>query len=245
MKNIWTISQRELQSYFSTPIAYTVAAGILFVVGFIFSLNIIGLSERPGGGVPGMEMISGVISFLFVFTIPAITMRLISDETSQGTIEILMTAPVHDWEIVIGKWLGASLYIASVLALTVIYPLMLNNMVDPGIDQGMVMSGYLALMLSSSALIAIGVMVSTFFTNLIASYMVSMGAFLVMWFLMGAPAQFATGRTATLLRYIDFQGHYRGLSQGVIAVGDLVYFVSLIALFLMVSAVTLEYRRWR
>ncbi|MDH5607347.1 MAG: ABC transporter permease [Anaerolineae bacterium] len=244
MKNIWTIAQREYRVYFSAPIGYVVAAGILFVVGFIFGLAIYGASQSPGY-VPGMDIVTNTIPFMFVFTVPAITMRLIADESRSGTIEILLTTPVRDWEVVTGKWLGAFLYFLTVLLFSVAYPLMLNNMVDPGIDQGLVITGYLAMAMIASAMIAIGIFISSLFTNLIAAYVVSMGTLLMIWFLMGAPARFASGRIATALRYIDFNGHFQSMASGVISLSDPVYFVSLTALFLLVSAVALESRRWR
>ncbi|MEK6222401.1 MAG: ABC transporter permease subunit, partial [Chloroflexota bacterium] len=160
-------------------------------------------------------------------------------------IELLLTSPIRDWEVVVGKWLGAYLFLLTIIAITIIYPLMLNNMVDPGIDQGLVMSNYLAMGLASGALIALGVMISSFFNNLVASFMMTMGSLVVLWFLMGIPIQFASGRMAKALRYIEFQGHFNAMSAGVINLVDIVYFISLVALFLMLGTVSLESRRWR
>ena len=244
MRNIWIIARREYNAYFNSPIAYVVAAVILIIVGIIFSANIYFASQQPGI-VPAMDMITSVLAFMLVFTIPAITMRLLTDETRLGTIELLLTAPVRDWEVVVGKWLGAFLFVLSIIAITVIFPIAMNGMVQPGIDQGLVITSYLALIFFTATLVAVGVFVSSLFNNQIASFVTTMGMFIVIWFLLSMVAQLSSGTFAEVVRYLDLQTHFNNLVRGTIELGDVVYYFSMTALFLMLGTVSLESRRWR
>lgn len=244
MRNIWIITKREYQAYFSSPIAYVVAAFILVVVGLIFALTIFFMSQQPGSQPPGVDMIVGTMATVFVWTLPAITMRLISDETRSGTIELLLTAPVRDWEVVVGKWLAAFLFVVSIIALTFVYPVFMNQMTVPGIDQGLILSGYLAVVLLVGELTAIGVLISSLFKNQVASLVATLGVFVVMWFLFSPLADFFPS-LAEVIRYVDVRTHFTSMLRGVIELQGIVLPVSLIALFLMLGAVSLESRRWR
>ena len=135
MRNVWTIARREYKLYFVSPIAYIVALIIFLTVGILFLLNIISASNyRVYGYAPDATIVTGPLATLFMLTAPAITMRLLSEEQRSGTSELLLTAPVQDWELVIGKWLGSFLFVATIILATLIFPLVLSNLVEPGID---------------------------------------------------------------------------------------------------------------
>ena len=139
MRNVWVIARREYKHYFSTPISYAVAFAILLIVGLIFALTVFGAYQAAfsgGAGAPDIKGVAGTFTFMLVLSVPALTMRLISDEHRMGTLELLLTAPLQDWELIVGKWLGAFMFILSVLAVTLIYPFILNLVETPGIDQG-------------------------------------------------------------------------------------------------------------
>ncbi|NIP43349.1 MAG: ABC transporter permease subunit, partial [Aliifodinibius sp.] len=121
MRNIWTIASREYQLYFSTPMAYMVAFLYLLVLGILFYTNLLGAVLQQVA--PGIQIIIGPMVTLLLFATPAVTMRLIAAEHSSGTIELLLTAPVRDWEMVVGKWLGGFLFMMTLLAVTLLYPL--------------------------------------------------------------------------------------------------------------------------
>lgn len=247
MRNIWTIANREYKLYFSSPAAYLVAFMILLVMGILFYLNL-NLAAQQQGFVPGVDAILGPLAVLLMLATPAITTRLISDEQRMGTIELLLTAPVRDWEMVVGKWLGAFLFYVTLIAVTLIYPLVLNQFVKPGIDQGPVMSGYLGMLLLASALIAIGVAISSLFSNQIAAFATTLGLLVLMWWIVGPIAQ--SGATAgtfgTVVSYFDIQGHlFNNLVRGIIDLKDVVFYLSLTALALFVGTVSVETRRWR
>jgi ABC-2 type transport system permease protein len=249
MRNIWIIAKREYNHYFISPIAYVVAFMILLTVGIIFAINIYFFFQnafQSFGQVPDISPITGAFGFLLVLSIPAITMRLLADEARMGTLELLLTAPVRDFELVTGKWLGALLFMLTILAITLVYPLILNSLVSPGIDQQLVMSSYLGVILITAAFLALGVGISAVFTNQVAAFFVTLSTFVFLWWLIGFPAQVLQGTASEIFRYLDMKTHfYDALNVGNIRLSDLVYFFSLIALGLFVGTTAVEVRRWR
>jgi ABC-2 type transport system permease protein len=253
MRNVWTIARREYNHYFSTPISYAVACAILLIVGLIFALTVFAAYQGAiqggqfgGGSAPDIKGVSGTFTFMLVLSVPALTMRLISDENRMGTIELLLTAPVQDWELVVGKWLSGFLFILTVLAVTLIFPLILNFfLVSPGIDQGLMISSYLGLIMVSAAFLGIGVGVSSLFTNQIASFFVTLGLFVVLWWMFGFLAQYLPGAAGNVFTYLDMGSRFNSsLNAGVINLSDVVYYLSLTALGLFVGTASVEARRW-
>ena len=123
MRNIWIIAKREYNHFFISPIAYVVAFMILLTIGIIFAINILYFIQnafQAFGQTPDITPVTGAFGFLLVLAIPAITMRLLADEARMGTLELLLTAPVTDFELVAGKWLGGFLFILTVLAVSVL-----------------------------------------------------------------------------------------------------------------------------
>jgi ABC-2 type transport system permease protein len=249
MRNIWIIAKREFDHYFISPIAYVVAFLILLTTGIIFAINIyyfIQNALQSFGQVPDISPITGAFGFLLVLSIPAITMRLLADEARMGTLELLLTAPVRDFELVAGKWLGSLLFILTIVAVSLVYPIILNGLVSPGIDQQLVMSSYLGVILVAAAFLALGVGISAVFTNQVAAFFVTLMTFVFLWWLIGFPAQVLQGSASEVFRYLDMKTHfYDSLNLGSIKLADLVYFVSLIALGLFVGTTAIETRRWR
>jgi ABC-2 type transport system permease protein len=184
---------------------------------------------------------------MLVLITPAITTRLLAEERRLGTIELLLTAPVRDWELVVGKWLGAFLLLLTIIAITLVYPLLLNQLVSPGIDQGPLISGYLGLILLSASMVAVGVFVSSLFSNQIAAFATTLGALIFLWWVLSPIAQVTgpLGSSSSLLNYLDYSGHYfNNLVQGVIDLKDVVFYLSVTALGLFFGAVSVEIRRW-
>ncbi|NUM47435.1 MAG: ABC transporter permease subunit [Anaerolineales bacterium] len=242
MRSIWIIGQREYRRYFSTPAAYLIMFFLLLIMGFIFYLNLGFASQSQTA--PDMRDVFGILIFLLVITTPAITMNLLSEELRMGTIELLLTAPVRDWELVVGKWLGGFLFLLTVLLLTLIYPITLNFLVNPGIDQLLLLSGYLGLILFCAALVGIGVTISAFFSNQVAAFFLTIAVFLLLW-IIGAFAQISpTGNE--LISYLDIRSHYtETFLVGIIDIRDIVYYVSLTVLSLFLGSVFTEARRWQ
>ena len=247
MRNIWTIAKREFKNYFSSPVAYTVAFLVLTIIGVIFVLNILTLSNNPYGmgSAPDTRIITGPMSFMLMLAIPALTMRLLADELRMGTMELLMTAPLKDYELVIGKWLGAFLFILALIGISLVFPLMLNQLVKPGIDQLQMMSGYLGVILASAALLGLGVGISALFSNQIAAFFTTLVLFVFLWWLIGAPASILpTG--GDVFAYLDMSSQvYNNFNEGIIKLSSIIYFLSLTGFGLFIGATAVEVRRWR
>lgn len=247
MRNIWTIAKREYNQYFSSPMAFVIAFLFLATIGIIFVLNLLTLSVNQFGFVstPDSRSFTGTIAFLMVLATPAITMRSLADEVRMGTMELLLTAPVRDYELVVGKWLGAVLFILTLFAATLVFPIMLNGMVSPGIDQLKMLSGYLGLILLSGAFLAIGVGISALYANQITAFFTTLIVLIVMWWLVGAPAAILPGGS-DFFRYLDIAAYfYESFNEGVIPLTGLVYYISLTVLGLLVGTTAVETRRWR
>jgi ABC-2 type transport system permease protein len=248
MRNIWIIAKREYDHYFISPIAYVVAFMILLTTGIIFAINILYFIQnafQTFGQVPDISPITGAFGFLLVLSVPAITMRLLADEARMGTLELLLTAPVRDFELVAGKWLGGFLFILTILAVTLVYPLILNSLVSPGIDQQLVISAYLGVILVAAAFLALGVGISAVFTNQVAAFFVTLSVFIFLWWLIGFPSQMLQGTASEVFRYLSMQTHfYDAFNRGSVYLTDLIYFLSLIALGLFIGTTAVETRRW-
>lgn len=246
MRNIWTIASREFKFFFGSPIAYLVAFGILLVLGIFFYLNIQIATQQQFA--PTVQVTIGPLATLLMLAVPAVTTRSLAEERRLGTIELLLTAPVRDWELVIGKWLGSFLFLATIIAVSLIFPFVLNEMVEPGVDQGPLITGYLGLFLLAGALVAIGVAISAFFNNQIAAFASIMATMIVLWWVIGPIAQVAgpAESSSALIGYLDLSQHFfSNLITGVLDLADIVYFLSVTSLALFVGTMAVETRRWR
>jgi ABC-2 type transport system permease protein len=247
MRNIWTIAKREYKIYFSSPLAYIVMLIIFGVIGVIFALNIINLTNNPFGlnQAPDTTIVTGPMAFMLVFSVPALTMRLLADEQRMGTLELMLTAPVRDWELVVGKWFGSFLFVLTIIVFSLIFPFILNSMITPGIDQQAMLASYLGIILVTAAFLSIGVSISAMFSNQFAAFFLSMGVLVIIWFLIGIPGQiFFTG--GEIFDYLNMNDRfYNSLNQGIINLSDVIYFLSVTAWGLFIGSVVIEMRRWR
>lgn len=259
MRNIWTIAKREYDHYFVSPIAYVVAFIILFILGIYFAIIIGATAQQAFYGAPAPDItpINWLFVFLLLFASPAITMRSLSEEARTGTLELLLTAPLRDFELVLGKWLGALLFILSILAVTLIFPIILNGivigkftilspLVSPGIDRQLMLSSYLGVILAAAAFLALGVGISAIFTNQIAAFFATLGLFFIIWFMMSLFTNIVQGSGADVFNYLNMSSHFTdAFNTGSIKLTDIIYFVSLIALGLFTGTTAVEVRRWR
>lgn len=248
MRNIWTIARREYRQYFTSPLAYVTALAILLVVGAYFSLYLYFVSQQSLFGVqaPGPNIIVGPMSTIFLLGIPALTMRLLADEQRMGTLELLLTAPVRDVELIIGKWLGAFLFALTIIAITFVFPVILNALVDPGIDQGILLAGYLGLILMVAALLALGTAVSSLFSNQFAAFFVTLALMLFLWWVVGWPASvFQYGTAHDVFTQLNLNNHFQSMVDGNITLAGIVYFLSLTIFGLLAGTTAVETRRWR
>jgi ABC-2 type transport system permease protein len=237
------IFKHEFSLFFISPIVYFIGAGWLFFAGLFFSFSMnnfnSGLSE------PTMTAILGSMAFLLIFIAPAMTMRMISEELRTGTHELLFTSPVRDWEIVVGKWLGAWGVLTIFILLTVPYPLILIWRGTP--DTGLMLAGYLGIWLLAGAVLAIGILTSALTQYQLVAFMLGMAVLIALW-LADAFVSLVSGVVASdVLTEITLQSHYHQtmLSRGLVDPLDIGYFVGVIILSLFIATQVLGTRRWR
>lgn len=243
MRNIFTIANKEFKLFFISPVAYAIAFMVFLVMGILFYINVLGAAANQYA--PGIQVVVGPLATILLFTTPGITMRSLAEEQKNGTLETLLTAPVRDFEIVVGKWLGTMYFMILILAVTWVYPLILNQLVSPGIDQGSLIAAYLGMVLMIGAFIAIGVAASSLFSNQIAAFFATLGILLVLW-LIGSTSTMIAGTTSQILGYLDMSMHYyETFYQGVIELKDVIYYLSVISLALFLGSLSVETRRWR
>jgi len=248
MRNIWTIAKKEYDHYFITPIAYIVAFVILLIQGLLFVAIIQSATQSMllygSSAPPEITVLNWWFAFLLMFGTPALTMRLLADENKTGTIELLLTAPIRDFELIMGKWLGSFLFILTLIVASLIYPIVLNRLVTPGIDWNLVLSSYLGVILVTASFLALGVGISALFSNQIAAFFVSLIVCLGLFFLVGIPARLLPAGGG-LFDYLVMSTHFDdAFNIGRIQLSDIVYYVSLIILGLFTGTVAVESRRW-
>ncbi|MDE2843701.1 MAG: ABC transporter permease subunit, partial [Chloroflexota bacterium] len=168
--------------------------------------------------------------------------RLLAEEQKLGTIELLLTSPVRDWEVIIGKYTASFVFLLAMLALTLYYPLLLYIFAEP--DLGPLYAGYLGLVLYGGAALAIGMLTSTITSNQIVALIVGIGVIGALY-VVHFSTDLVGGFASVLIGEIGFQSHYEDFGRGVIDTKHVVYFLSVTAVFLFLAIRSLEFRRWR
>lgn len=238
MKNIVVISRKELASYLASPMAYVVTAVFLGLSGTFFASYLAG-TNYSDTSIRGFLEGAQVLILLFA---AVLTMRLIAEERKVGTWELLLTAPVRDAEIVLGKFVGSLAVLAAMLLLTLYYPLLLVVLGDP--DLGPITTSYAGLFLLGSTSLSIGLFASSLTSNQIVSAVVAGGILFALWFL-GVVGNFASGPLGELLSYLSLSGHFPDFVRGVVDTRAVVYYLSTTALFLYLAVRSVEADRWR
>lgn len=254
MRNIWTIYRKELKSYFASPIAYLLIAVFALIFGYFFYVATAIFvtrsveSQMMGRGMP-MDVNEWVIrpllmnvSVIGLFLIPMVTMRLFAEEKRSGTIELLMTSPVRDMEVILGKWLAALTLYGSILAVSGLNMAFLFLYGKP--DWRPIVIGYLGLLLQGGCLLAVGTFISTTTRNQIIAGGATFAASLLLWILDWVSA-YETAAWAKVLSYLSVVTHFEPFSKGVLDTKDIVFYVSMIFFGLFLTGRSLESLRWR
>ena len=242
MANVWIICKRELSAYFGTPIAYVFLAIFVFLSG-IFAFYVGNFFER---GQADLQPFFLFHPWLYLFLIPALSMRLWAEERRAGTIELLFTLPVTMTEVVLGKFLAAWKFTAIALSLTFPLWITVNYLGDP--DNGVILAGYLGSLLMAGAFLAIGSCISALTRNQVIAFVVS-GVVCLGFVLSGFPlvldfvSAVAPPIVVDTVRSFSFLTHFQAIGKGVLDAGDVVYFISLIVFWLFVNAVVIEWRK--
>lgn len=235
MKKTIPIFRRELSAYFFSPMAYIVISVFLLITGWFFTSELF-LSNNSS-----LRSVFEIITFIFIFFIPAITMRLLSEERKSGTIELLVTMPVSDLEIVLGKYFAGLGLLIVALFFSLPYALTLTVLGQP--DIGMLICGYLGLVLLGASYVSIGVFASTVSKNQVVAFIIAFTIIFTLWlidkFLIIMPVYLVS-----MLQFLSIDYHFNNIARGVIDSRDLLYYLSLIVFMLSLSKLSLERRKW-
>ena len=254
MKNVLIICKKELKGYFASPIAYLLMAIFAVIFGFFFYsamafFVIRGMESQMRGGGPPMDVNEWVIrpllsnaSVIGLFLIPMITMRLYAEEKRSGTMELLMTSPVRDIEVILGKFIAALLMYACVMGIAAINLSLLFLYGRP--DWRPLVVGFLGLLLQGGALLAIGTFISTTTKNQIIAGGATFAACLMLWVLDWVSA-YEQAAWAKVVAYLSVVQHFEPFSKGVLDTKDVIFFLSMIFFGLFLTARSLESLRWR
>jgi len=236
MNNIKHIYLKELKSYFNGPMAYIFLVIFSLVNGYFFSNTffIFGQSD--------MRALFQIVPLVYLFFIPAITMGIISKEKNIGTMEVMCTLPIKDHELVIGKYLSILSLLFVGLLLTLV---MLFNLISVGtnIDYGAIFTGYLGLFLAGSVYASMGIFASSLTDNQVVGFIIAI-FFVLIFFLIDKMLIFMPNAIAGTIQYLSIDYHLSNISRGVIDSRNLIYFFSMIGLFLLLTIESLSSRKW-
>jgi ABC-2 type transport system permease protein len=254
MKNIWTIFRKELRGYFSSPVAYLLLTMFAVIFGFFF-WNVLGYfvftsmeAQLRGQQIPMnvneqiIRPLLSNISVIGLFFIPMITMRLFAEEKRTGTIELLVTSPVRDAEVIVGKWLAAVGLYACMLLFSALNLVFLFRYGTP--DWKPLLIGYVGLLLQAGALLAIGTFISTLTRNQIIAGAATFAVCLLLWIFEWVSG-YETATWAQVLSYMSVVKHFESFAKGVVASKDVIFYFTAIFLALFFTARSLESLRWR
>lgn len=224
---VGAIWRREMKSYFASPAAYIVLAVFLTITGWIFTLNL--FKEN----IASMRSVFDLLPFLLVVFAPAMSMRLISEERRSGTMELLVTMPVRDFDVVFGKFLAALTLWFAVIVLTFIYPLTISILGNA--DVGAILAGYVGLLLLGGAYLSVGLLGSALTESQIVAFILSflMSAILAVLTLI---TPLIPGGLADVVQYLSTTYHFENVARGVIDSRDVIYYFSLIFLTLLLAS---------
>ncbi len=239
MRNVPTMAQRELGAYFLSPIAYAVIAMFLFSSGLAFGLG----TFTPGGEASLRSLFDFWIVLILVFVLPMLTMRLVSDELRVGTIETLMTAPITEIEVVLGKFCGAFVFYLILLAALLLYPLLLQ--MYGSVDSKLLFCNYLGLLMVGGLYISVGLFFSSCTKHQVIAVLLSFALLALMTFASHALAQLVEGWPRVLLQQLSIRSHFHDFVRGMLDLNHVVFFLTMTAFFLFVTVKRLEMRRWQ
>ena len=255
MNNILAIAHKELKAYFASPIAYVVIgmAAILFgwfFVNLLYYFDRMAMQAGMGMGGPQSVNVNEMliaplfmnVSVILLFTLPLVTMRIYSEEKRSGTIELLLTAPLTDFQIVMGKFLGALVLYMAMLAVTLVHIGFLFVFGNP--EWRPVVTGYLGVLLMGACFLSAGLFVSSLTKNQIVAGMVTFAVFLMFW-VVNWIASFTGPTMQAVLNYLSITEHLNDFTRGVLDTRHLVYYLSFIAFSLFLTVRSVDSERWR
>jgi ABC-2 type transport system permease protein len=237
MKKIWIIARRELNVFFDSLMAYILLVAFLAFTGIFTWLMVadVFLSNQAS-----LQSFFAVAYWTLFILIPAITMRMVAEEKKAGTLELLLTKPLSDWQVILGKFLASLLLICIALGLTLPYYITVANL-GP-IDHGAVLTGYLGLVLMSATYISIGIFTSSITNNQIVSFLLALFIGIFFHWIFDMVADSFTGLLGEIFNFLSISSHYESVTRGVVDSKDLIYFFSIIFFGLVASEAALAKR---
>ena len=255
MRNVMAIAQREIKAYFASPIAYILIGFFALLFGY-FYYALLSFFERQsmqmGMGMNGPQtmnvnqmlisplLVNATVILLFVF--PLITMRTYSEEKRSGTIELLLTSPLTDLQIILGKFLGAMLLYGAMLAVTLIHVGLLFLYGNP--EWKPILTGYFGLLLMGGCFLSVGLLISSLTKNQIVAAMATFGVFLMLW-VINWIGSFVGPTAQAVLQHLSITDHFDDFAKGIIDTKHLVYYFSFIAFGLFLTMKSVDSERWR
>lgn len=238
MRQIWIISKRELQSFFDSLTAYIMLIAFLGFSGlftWLYGSDIFFVKQAS------LQAFFGVSYWTLFFFIPALTMRQFAEENKTGTIELLLTRPVSDWQVIFGKFLATLMLISIALAFTLPYYYTVARLGN--IDHGATIMGYVGLLFLSATYISIGLFASSISNNQIVGFLLALAISILFHFVFGFLANAAGGFISELLYYLSLSAHFESISRGVVDSKDIIYFLSIIFISLVGTEAVLQKNR--
>ncbi len=255
MRNILAIAHKEIRSYFASPIAYIIIGMFSLLYGYFFvvmlqyfvraSMNLGQFGAPPQPMNINQDLLRPVlqnVTVLLLFVLPAMTMRSYAEERRSGTIELLLTSPLSDLQIVLGKFFGALTLYAVMLAVTLIHIGVLFIYGSP--EWKPIVASYLGLLLLGGSFLSVGLFISTLTTNQIVAYITTFSVFLMLWVISWIGG-FSTGIFTDVTAYISIIEHFDDFAKGVIDTTHVLYYLSLILFGLFLTAKSVDTERWR
>lgn len=240
MNSIIVIAKKEFMTYITSPIGYVFMIFYTLIAnGFFFILQ-----DFFRQGQVSMRGYFGVLPWIFLFFVPAITMRLWSEEKKLGTAEILLTMPLTEWQIILGKFFASLAFLSLTLVFSFTLPITLLLMGEP--DMGVIFGSYIGTLLMGAAYLAIGLYFSSKTDNQVVAFIYSMVVIFVLLLVGIAPSYLnQIGSLVYICEYLSLLSHFNNIARGVIDSRDVIYYVSIIVIFLFLNSKNIEARKWR
>jgi len=252
---IWPIFKKEMRLYFTSPVAWVIITMFLFIAGYFFYsiFAFYTLASMQSAMNPqmarelnvtdsGLRPLFSNVSVILLLLMPLITMRLFSEERRSGTIELLLTYPVRDGAVLIGKYLAALALYAIMLALTLLYPGIVLYFAR--VEWGPLLTGYLGLLLMGATFLAVGIFASSVTENQIVAAITTFGTLLLLW-VVGWSAEYVGGSWGRVLSHLSILEHFDTFARGVLDTKDVIFYINVTILALFLTLRSLETRRWK
>ncbi len=243
MNAVLTLARRELAATFDSPIAYIAGAVFLVVTGLLFFFGHDGTADFFAAREATLRPLFEYAPWVMAVILPAVTMRLVAEEKKSGTLELLVTLPITDLQIVMGKLLGAIGFLAVTLAATLVFPIAVATIGHP--DLGAVAGGYVGLLLIGVAFLSLGLLTSTWTHNQIIAFIVGLLLCVFFWTATDALLKVAFDRPPLALQLLSFKTQFDDFTKGVVDLRNVVYFLSVSAVAVIGSVYSLQSRHWK